>query len=244
MKGYLGSVVFTLMFCLGAQAQESLQVDAQVIDLPIPGYPAEARTTGLSGQVRVNVAIDEAGNVTGVRSVTGPDSTCPQVMREDVVAIREAARMAALKARFTPATSDGKPMASTLWVNYDFAASSETKAVSTASEGGSVETGLTRSLGTAGPIRTISGGVLNGKAMELPKPPYPPAARAVRASGAVAVQVLIETDGSVFSAEAVSGHPLLRSASRMAACGSRFTPTLLQGQPVKVSGIITYNFVP
>lgn len=92
--------------------------------------------------------------------------------------------------------------------------------------------------------KTISGGVLNGKATSLPKPPYPPAARAVRASGAVSVQVLISETGSVISASAVSGHPLLRPAAVAAARGARFSPTLLSGQPVKVSGVITYNFVP
>lgn len=94
------------------------------------------------------------------------------------------------------------------------------------------------------PPKTISGGVLNGKATSLPKPPYPPAARAVRASGAVSVQVLISETGSVVSANAVSGHPLLRPAAVAAARGARFSPTLLSGQPVKVSGVITYNFVP
>ena len=92
--------------------------------------------------------------------------------------------------------------------------------------------------------KQISGGVLNGKATSLPKPPYPPAARAVRASGAVTVQVLIDESGSVVSASAVSGHPLLRAAAVAAARGARFSPTQLSGQPVKVSGVITYNFVP
>ncbi len=94
------------------------------------------------------------------------------------------------------------------------------------------------------PPKTISGGVLNGKATSLPKPPYPAAARAVRASGAVSVQVLISETGSVISATAVSGHPLLRQAAVAAARGAHFSPTLLSGQPVKVSGVITYNFVP
>jgi protein TonB len=92
--------------------------------------------------------------------------------------------------------------------------------------------------------RTVSGGVLNGKATSLPKPAYPPAARAVRAGGSVAVQVLIDESGRVVSASAVSGHPLLRAAAVSAAQGARFSPTLLSGQPVKVSGVITYNFVP
>lgn len=92
--------------------------------------------------------------------------------------------------------------------------------------------------------KQISGGVLNGKATSLPKPPYPPAARAVRASGSVAVQVLVDESGSVVSARALSGHPLLRASAVQAARSAKFNPTILAGQPVKVSGVIMYNFVP
>ena len=92
--------------------------------------------------------------------------------------------------------------------------------------------------------KTISGGIVNGKSVNLVKPPYPAAARAVRATGAVNVQVTIDEQGNVISAQAVSGHPLLRAASVQAARASTFSPTLLQGQPVKVIGIIVYNFVP
>ena len=92
--------------------------------------------------------------------------------------------------------------------------------------------------------KKISGGVLNGKATSLPKPPYPAAARAVRAAGAVNVQVTISESGSVVSASAVSGHPLLRQAAEQAARSARFAPTLLSGQPVSVTGVIVYNFVP
>lgn len=89
---------------------------------------------------------------------------------------------------------------------------------------------------------TISGGVVNGRAINLPKPPYPPAARALRASGVVNVQVLIDENGRVVSAQAVSGHPLLRGAAESAARQARFNPTMLSNQPVKVSGTIVYNF--
>ncbi|MEQ1763575.1 MAG: energy transducer TonB [Pyrinomonadaceae bacterium] len=92
--------------------------------------------------------------------------------------------------------------------------------------------------------KQISGGVLNGKATSLPKPPYPPAARAVRASGSVSVQVLVDEQGNVISASAVSGHPLLRAAAVQAARSAKFAPTMLSGQAVKVSGVVTYNFVP
>lgn len=93
------------------------------------------------------------------------------------------------------------------------------------------------------PRAPISGGVLNGKAISLPRPAYPAVARAARASGTVTVQVTIDESGRVISARAVSGHPLLQQAAVQAANGARFAPTHLSGQPVKVTGVITYNFV-
>jgi protein TonB len=93
------------------------------------------------------------------------------------------------------------------------------------------------------PRGPVSGGVLNGKAVRLVTPPYPAIARAAHASGEVRVQVLIDENGNVISAHAVSGHPLLQSSAVNAARASKFTPTTLSGQTVKVSGVIVYNFV-
>ncbi len=83
---------------------------------------------------------------------------------------------------------------------------------------------------------------MNGKARNLVTPSYPAAAKAVRASGAVNVQVTIDEAGNVISANATSGHPLLKVAAEQAARASKFSPTQLSGQPVKVTGIIIYNF--
>ena len=91
--------------------------------------------------------------------------------------------------------------------------------------------------------RPITGGVLNGKAITLPKPDYPTEAREAKAAGQVVVQVTIDESGIVTEAKAVSGHPLLVQAAVNAALQARFSPTLLMGEPVKVSGMIVYNFV-
>ena len=74
------------------------------------------------------------------------------------------------------------------------------------------------------PRAPISGGVLNGKAISLPKPAYPPIARAAHAAGTVVVQVLIDENGNVVSAHAVSGHPLLQAAAVGAARSSEILP--------------------
>lgn len=89
----------------------------------------------------------------------------------------------------------------------------------------------------------IDGDVEVGRALEMPKPAYPAIARAAHASGQVQVQLVIDVDGTVIAAAAVSGHPLLYGASVAAARQARFSPTKLKGEPVKVSGVITYNFI-
>jgi protein TonB len=85
--------------------------------------------------------------------------------------------------------------------------------------------------------------ILNGEALSLPKPPYPPIAKQTGVRGTVNVQVLIDERGNVVSATPVSGHPFLMHAAKAAALQARFSPTMLGDQPVKVSGVITYNFM-
>lgn len=85
----------------------------------------------------------------------------------------------------------------------------------------------------------ISGGMLNGRAIYLPFPEVPPG----NASGVVAVQILVDEQGSVIEAHAVSGPQALHAAAVNAARLARFSPTTLMGEPVKVTGMLTYNFV-
>lgn len=88
----------------------------------------------------------------------------------------------------------------------------------------------------------ISGGVVNGKALNLSTPVYSPAAKQAGIHGRVTVQVLIDENGKVVSANVVDGHPLLRTNAVNAARKSTFSPTFLSGNKVKVSGVIIYNF--
>lgn len=85
--------------------------------------------------------------------------------------------------------------------------------------------------------------VLNSQALSLPPPNYPQIARNIRVQGTVIVQVLIDENGNVVNAKATSGHPLLIPEAQKAALRARFSPTLLGDTPVKVQGVITYNFV-
>lgn len=203
-------------------------VNSKAITLPKPAYPADAKKDGAEGIVNVSIEIDENGTVTSAVASenygtmhSDPDNP-PQAIPAHP-ALREAAEKAAMEAKFAPTRLNGQPVRVKGVITYSFSASR-------VSDGGG--------------LRTINGGVLNGKAVNLPLPAYPPAAKAVGAGGTVSVQVMIDEEGNVISAEAVSGHPLLRGAAVDAARMARFSPTLLSGQPVKISGVIVYNFAP
>ncbi|MEQ1643661.1 MAG: TonB family protein [Pyrinomonadaceae bacterium] len=130
---------------------------------------------------------------------------------------------AAYYSRFSPRMEDGRAVSFYSSIEYPF--------------------GLTHTPPKPTP-KMVSRGVLNGKALSLPKPIFPPEARAIGASGAVSVQTVVDEMGNVISATAISGHLSLRPAAEAAARQAKFAPFILEGQSVKVSGVITYNFVP
>jgi TonB family protein len=88
----------------------------------------------------------------------------------------------------------------------------------------------------------ISAGVLNGKAISLPKPDYPADAKAAGTEGVVVIQVTIDEQGNVTEARAISGPKQLQDVSVNAALQAKFSPTLLSGEPVRVTGVLVYNF--
>lgn len=90
--------------------------------------------------------------------------------------------------------------------------------------------------------RPVNSGVLNGRALSLPTPTYPPIARQVKAAGQVTVQVAVDELGNVVSAKAISGHPLLRQSAETAARQSKISPVRIDNQNVRSSGVLVYNF--
>jgi periplasmic protein TonB len=93
------------------------------------------------------------------------------------------------------------------------------------------------------PTQRVTSVVLTSKAISLPQPAYPQLAKQIHIGGPVVIQILVDEQGKVVSAQVLSGHPTLVGAAREAALRARFTPTLLNGQAAKVQGVITYNFV-
>jgi TonB family protein len=235
--------VFFPLVSISAQS-EPKQINGGILNgkatsIPKPEYPEAAKAAGHEGVVYVKVTIDEAGNVVSavsddqVRKVYKASKEGESVADEQPVAdilLRDAAERAAWNAKFSPTRLNGVGVRVSGTIVYNFVAGKGDDAVS--------EEAVSTS--GSGPV---AGGVLNSKAVTLPKPLYPAAARAVRAEGAVNVQVTVDEAGNVIAATAVSGHPLLRAASVNAAREAKFSPTMLSGQPVRFTGVVVYNFV-
>ena len=225
-------------------------LNGKALSMPMPEYPEAALNAGVSGMIGVNIIIDEIGSVTEAQADLDDlqqrfdvDGTKLDPLPADPM-LRDAAEKAASKAKFAPTLLSGQPIRVKGKIVYNFVAGdkiAEAAAPPPMARSASMAASATLTRQTSG---GISGGVLNGKATSLPSPEYPAAARAVRAEGAVAVQIMIDETGTVISAAAVSGHPLLRAASEAAARAAKFSPTHLNGEGVKVQGVLTYNFVP
>src|SRR5215218_4526460 len=216
-------------------------LNGKATSLPKPEYPEWARSAQLEGTVVVDIVIDEEGNVASAVAASETRKRLTEKNQEISVdlepadaSLRELAEKAALEAKFTPTRLAGVPVKVKGSLVYRFVLSPET----------GMSLPRTGAEGTWKEGRTISGGVLNGKALSLPLPPYPEAAAAVKASGAVTVKVAVDENGNVVSAVAVSGHPLLRAAAVDAARTATFSPVTLNGEPVRVTGVVTYVFTP
>jgi TonB family protein len=93
------------------------------------------------------------------------------------------------------------------------------------------------------PTAPIESGDLNGQAIDLPDAMYPGEARKTHAAGEVKVRVIVDETGRVLAADVISGPKPLWLAAIDAARKARFKPTLVGGTAVKITGILTYNFV-
>ncbi|HEY1404802.1 MAG TPA: TonB family protein [Pyrinomonadaceae bacterium] len=85
-------------------------------------------------------------------------------------------------------------------------------------------------------------GSLLPKATDRPAPTYPQTARAARISGRVTVFLMLDEKGAVAKVERTDGPEMLRGAAADAARRWKFRPTVVNGQPVRVSGFINFNF--
>lgn len=217
MKNFALFVLFAFVLSVSAYSQENFDVgvvNAKATQLVKPEYPAAAKAVNAGGAVNVKVVIDEEGNVISAKAISGH------------ALLKNVSETAAWKSKFTPTKKNGKPVTVEGILVYNFVSGNN-------------------SVSSATVLEDFSkfGEVLNGKALSLPAPKYPAAARAVKAEGSVIVEVSVDEAGNITSAEAVSGHPLLKKESENAAFKAKIEPTLIDGKAVKTKGILVYKFI-
>jgi outer membrane biosynthesis protein TonB len=208
------------------------ETQVKVISAPPFVLSPEAEAAGIDGALTVALTVDKTGVPKNVRVLGGPAWPCSADPKQQVEAVRDAVKENVMGARFSPVMKKGEPIESDIVMNFMVGKTFR----------GAIKGPDAASKAGAGKI--IDKGVVKGMARRLPKPEYPSAARSQRIGGPVPVQVLIDENGKVVLAGAISGHQLLQTPTRNAACLAEFSPTSINGQPVKVTGIIMYNIMP
>jgi hypothetical protein len=233
MPGLRSTLLLFVLFTAAAAAcaQDTLPIAKLTSKVAVTFDHADLEWLQYGGTINVSIVVSKNGKAKIV-DVTGPMAPCSDMYSKRIASLQKTATDVLEMAAYEPAKdADGKPVESGLRLNIKVPSRKPGAAVDIPAPG-------------TKPAMTVTGGVINGRAVSLAKPEYPIEARSAHAGGGVSVQVLIDENGKVLSAAAITGHPYLRSSAVNAACSSKFSPTLLVGNPVKVSGVITYNFVP
>jgi protein TonB len=89
----------------------------------------------------------------------------------------------------------------------------------------------------------VGGNVQNSKLIQKIDPIYPELAKRARVAGFVLLQVTVDEQGTVSGIKLIRGHPLLNQSALDAVGKWRYSPTLLNGEPVGVIATVTVNFV-
>jgi len=224
--------LFLISAGVSTTAQSSVgDVEAKLISGPTFEISAEDEAAGIDGTMKVGMNVDKSGKVTKAFVYVGPSWPCSGDLWKRVRAVMQSAENAVLGYKFLPKLVNGEPVETSLGISLTIGRSARKEESEKAADPNAVRL-----------PKLIRGGVVNGKAVYLAQPVYPAEAKVAGVSGKVSVQILIDEEGRVISAQAVEGPVQIQFAARSAACSSRFSPTKLAGMPVKVSGIVDYNF--
>jgi len=90
--------------------------------------------------------------------------------------------------------------------------------------------------------KTLNVGSLAERASQKISPSYPPLARSANVTGMVVVYMEVDERGAVVNVVNVTGPQMLRQAAIDAARRWRFQPAMLDGQPVRMTGFLSFNF--
>jgi TonB family protein len=230
-------IILIFMICGFSFGQEDLKklitdcrgggvITGKAINLPKPTFPLGGEYKPFVSTIIVSVTINENGNVIEANAISGN------------ALFRQTSELAAHSSKFSPSIWGCERKTAYSEITYIFDSIKEDVSISNSN------LRFTKELdGNTKQIICSDCYPTNERAAKLEKPDYPSIAKAVQASGTVSVQILIDENGNVIEAKAVSGHPFLRPASIKAALRSKFEPPRISGQLVRVWFFLSYNFV-
>src|SRR5829696_272043 len=192
--------------------------------------PQSSIDAEIDGNVFMTIRVDETGKVITASLAAGPMWPCSAKPEAALKELSLSLSDTIKNLRFTPALKDGKAITKQISLKVALKNPKLAPVIN-----------INALTGKHVP-RQISGGVLNGIAKEFPIPAYPSDAKAEGDQGIVTIEVLIDEEGTVTRAGAIHGAVALHKAARDAACRAKFLPSVLSGIPVKVTGVLQYNF--
>lgn len=214
----------------------------------LPEYPASARANHIEGEVLVNVVVDENGKIQDAVAMIWPSGF--RVMGD-------AAVTAVKKWEYQPILKDGKPVPVSSYIAFRFRSETEpyvevlTKSKSSTPvkpvATGGIMAGIIGDHNPPPKIATpqksrILANVAEEHLVHKVNPEYPQMARITHIEGQVLLQCVISKHGDVESSRAISGHPILIQAARDAVRQWKYSPFLVDGNPVEVETTITVTF--
>jgi len=221
------------MFILSAAAAAQ-NSDARLISSPPFTLSDAATAAQIEGNLKLDLMVDKTGRVKSVRMWSLPAWPCDTNPKKEIREVLDAVRENVLAASFSPAIKNGKPHDSVMRMTFVVGKTYRNIVTQTGIAGVATLEGV--------PPRFIEKGSLNGRATYLPKPDFSNATWRNAVYHSITMQILIDEKGKVISAGILFGDESLSPPVRAAACSAKFTPFLIQGQPVQVSGIIEYTF--
>jgi len=193
-------------------------------------YPLQAAEKELQGQVWVKLQVSATGDVESVEVISG-----------DPVLAKSAVD-AAKKWKFKPFIKNGKPIAVSTKMPFNFAFSENIHQEKVPPDESNPRTEASSGDGTAPKRVRVGAGVTTGLLLYKVQPVYPPEARRARIQGTVVLRAVIDKDGRISDLELVSGPKELAPAAMGAVQQWRYRPYLLMGNPVEVDTQIQVNF--
>lgn len=224
LKYFCAGAVVLLPGIVGGQAVYGQDRAPRVLSQPVFKLSDEAIAAGIDGVLGISLTINKAGKVEDVVIHGGPAWPCGSPRPDDQIeAVRKAVKEQLMATTFEPPQKNGKPTDVELSLQFAIGEAYRARVQEENARGNVTNTKL------------VDAGLIEGRAIRLVKPANP------GMNGIVVVRLQVDEQGNVAHAGVVTGHPRLQESVRAAACESKFSPTILHGKPVKVTGIVTYT---